>query len=162
MAQETFALMSLTISGFILVLTLILFHLGREKIRRLEDVTEELSENQAELIQIEEHVLKKDPDYEDFERTISELSEKLFNLIRDRYGFEDVTTYKEMIDSLEDLESEDPIVEDIITFFEYLEEIEYSEEEIDEKDKALVRQAAFRLLRKSGSTLEELEDHRVE
>jgi DNA mismatch repair ATPase MutS len=117
---------------------------------------ERISEQTGNLMQMEKYVLEKEPDYEDFERTISNLSERLFALVKDRYETE-ATTYEEMIDELEDMSDGDEIVDDLVSFFEYMEEMEYSDTELSEKDKALIRQAAFRLLRRAGPALEELE-----
>ena len=134
--------------------------LGAWKFSRLKRRMDELSQKTGNLMEIEETVMAKNTNYEDFERTISNLSEKLFALVKKEYGIE-ATTYEEMIEELEELESDEKIVDDLEKFFKYIEQLEYSDRELTEKDKALVRQAAFRLLRRSGTSLEEVQDHKI-
>lgn len=145
-------------SGAISIMALLISMKVVRDTRRIRRNVEKLSNRQSQLMEVEKHVLEKNPDYEDFEQTIANLSEKLFTLVKDRYGFE-ATTYEEMIEELEDLKSDDEIVDDLESFFKYLEEMEYSDRELEEEDKALIRQAAFRLLRRAGPALEEIEDH---
>lgn len=134
--------------------------LGAWKFSRLKERMDELSEKTGNLMEIEETVMAKNTNYEDFERTISNLSEKLFALVKKEYGIE-ATTYEEMIEELEELDSDKKLVDDLEKFFRYIEQLEYSDRELTEKDKALVRQAAFRLLRRSGTSLEEVQDHKI-
>jgi hypothetical protein len=157
MQQGLLAAASLGVSGFTLVIALTLFHLARKRMVELESNLAELSSRQKELLEVEEAVMEKHPDYEEFERTVSNLSERLFQLVRAKYDLGEITTYEEMIQALQEMDVEDEVVDDLINFFEYLEKIEYSDEELDEADRAMIRQAAFRLLRKAGSNLKDLE-----
>ncbi|MFB6099738.1 MAG: hypothetical protein ABEK16_00560 [Candidatus Nanohalobium sp.] len=161
MQPEVLAAAGLGVSGFTLIITLTLFHLARKRMVELESDLAELSRRQKELLEVEEAVMERHPSYEDFEKTVSNLSERLFQLVREKYELGEITTYEEMIQVLQEMDSEDEVVDDLINFFEYLEKIEYSEEELDEADRAMIRQAAFRLLRKAGSSLEGLEGRRV-
>lgn len=159
---ELLAAAGLGTAGFTLIISLTLFHLARKRMVELESNLAEVAERQKELLEIEQHVMSKHPDYEDFEKTVSNLSERLFSLVRSRYDFEGVTTYEEMVDALYEMDSDDDIVNDLINFFRYLEQMEYTENDMDEADRAMIRQAAFRLLRRAGPIEGKLPDHKPE
>lgn len=146
-----------------LSLCIIIFFVLYRKQKVLESDLSELAEHQKELINIEERVMEKDPEYEDFEETISNLSERLFSLIKAKYKLEGVTTYDEMVEELEETDRGDEDTrEDLIRFFKYIEELEYDDEDLSEADKAMIRQSAFNLLRKAGPSLGKEGGHRQE
>ncbi len=143
--------------------SLIFFFILYRKIGSLKSDLNDLANHQRELMNIEERVMEKDPDYEDFEETVSNLSERLFSLIKSKYNLEGVTTYEEMIGELEETDQgDDDTREDLIRFFNHIEDIEYGTDELSEEDKAMIRQSAFNLLRKAGPSLEEAEDRTEE
>jgi hypothetical protein len=157
MVPQLLEITSIGIAGFTLIVSLTLFHLARKRMVELESDLADMSERQKKLMQIEKGVMEKNPDYAHFEQTVSNLSERVFQLVKDKYSMTGVTTYEEIIDELDETENEDAIIDDLKEFFRYLEKIEYSDEELEPGDKAIIRQSAFRLLRRSGSELEEAE-----
>ncbi len=162
MIPQLLEILSLGIAGFTLIVSLTLFHLARKRMVELESDLAKVAERQKKLMQIEKGVMEKNPDYEDFEKTMRNLSERLFQLVKEKYSLSGATTYEEIIESLQEMEEEGEIVEDLIDFFKYLEKIEYAEEELKPEDKAIIRQSAFNLLRRAGSDLGEAKLHSPE
>lgn len=110
-----------------------------------------LESSLEEVKYVENEVFEKSADEEEFKKNISDISERLFNLIKDKYDLEEVTTYQEMNDALENLDVEDDETKQSLQkLFKYFVKIEYSEEELTEEEKAIVRQAAFSLIRTVG------------
>lgn len=158
---------ALNINGVIgltgVALSLTVFFVLYRKIGSLKSDLNDIAKHQRELMNIEERVMEKDPEYEDFEETVSNLSERLFSLIKSKYDLEGVTTYEEMIEELDGTDQgDDDTREDLIKFFNYIEDLEYGTGELSEEDKAMIRQSAFNLLRKAGPSLEEAIDHKEE
>jgi uncharacterized tellurite resistance protein B-like protein len=162
MVPQVLEIASIGIAGFTLIVSLTLFHLARKRMVELESDLADIAERQKKLMQIEKGVMEKNPDYENFEKTVTNLSERLFQLVKEKYGFGGVTTYEEIIEALEELDQDEDIIDDLEEFFRYLEKIEYSDEDLDPEDKAIIRQSAFRLLRRAGSGLEQAELHTPE
>ncbi|MFT4867790.1 MAG: hypothetical protein ACI9LV_000394 [Candidatus Nanohaloarchaea archaeon] len=131
--------------------------------RKLNGIKEELDQNSRridEILEFEERVFDEETDFEEFEDDLSDLSERLFHLLKDKYDLE-VTTYDEAIDKIEEMEVEDEDRKEALkSLFEYVTEIDYGDKEISEEQKALIRQAAFKLIRTTGPALRSQEPDR--
>lgn len=104
---------------------------------------------------VEDEVLEEGVSYEEFEKDIDDLAERLFHLVRSKYDFE-AKTYQETIDKLEEMNVEDEKTkQSLIDFFNYLIELDYAEGGLSAEDRAVLRQAAYNLIRKTGHGLEE-------
>lgn len=137
--------------GLVLAASLIIWR----RVKSLEGEIREISQRQKEVKEIENKVLAKDPSYTEFEKTVSDLAERLFSLAKSAYEMEEVTTYQEMIDRLDDLETQDETPEELIGFFEKVDGLKYSEKGLKEAQKALIRQSAYNLIRKVEPSPEE-------
>lgn len=123
----------------------------REMNERVDGLNHKL--NQIEVL--ENRVFSEAAESEEFEKSISELSERLFHLIKRKYDLESVTTYKEMSEALEDLETnDDKTKEHLQELFDYLMKLEYADRDLSNQEKAVVRQLAYSLIRTAGPDLE--------
>lgn len=119
--------------------------------QRVDEIDQKL--DQIEVL--ENRVFSEAADSEEFEKSISDLSERLFHLIKDKYDLESVTTYKEMSEELDKLETDDEDTkEHLQELFDYLIKLEYADRELSNQEKAVVRQLAYSLIRTAGPDLE--------
>jgi hypothetical protein len=151
MALVDYASLALSAGAVISAGTVYILH--RRKTNALHDQIDQNSRRIDEILEFEERVFDEETDFEEFEDDLSDLSERLFHLIKDKYDLE-VTTYEEAIDEIDGMEVEDEDRKEALeSLFEYVTELEYSDNEISEEQKALIRQAAFKLIRTTGPAL---------
>lgn len=145
---------SLGISTASLLAVLTSYLVIRRKLEQKSEQVDQIEQKIEEIQLVENKVFGDSSDPEKFEENISQLAERLFELIKSKYQLEDVTTYQEMIDKLKSMdEGDEETREDLINLFQYFVELEYSEEELSQEEKAIVRQAAFSLIRRAGPNL---------
>jgi vacuolar-type H+-ATPase subunit I/STV1 len=130
--------------------------------RKLEEEIDNISQRQKQIREIENHILAEDPSPQEFEKTVSDLAERLFSIAKSKYGMDDVTTYQEMVDELDSLDEDKRVSSELGKFFEKVENLKYSEEGLSEAEKALIRQSAYNLIRKVEPNLEGQTDHKSE
>jgi hypothetical protein len=127
--------------------------LHRRKISRLEEETDNNSRKIEEILEFEERVFDSESEFEEFEDDLSDLSERLFHLIKNKYNLE-ATTYDEAIEKIDSMDVEDEDRKEALEkLFKYVTELEYSDEEPSEEQKAVIRQAAFKLIRTTAPAL---------
>jgi hypothetical protein len=127
--------------------------LHRRKISRLEEETDNNSRKIEEILEFEERVFDSESEFEEFEDDLSDLSERLFHLIKNKYNLE-ATTYDEAIEKIDNMDVEDEDRKEALEkLFKYVTELEYSDEEPSEEQKAVIRQAAFKLIRTTAPAL---------
>lgn len=114
----------------------------------LEEQVEKLSRRQKRVREVENKVLAKNPSYDEFEEIISDLAERLFSIAKSKYGLEGVTTYEEIEEDLQEVGEERKLADDMIDFFQKIQDMKYSEEDLSEAEKALIRQSAYNLIRR--------------
>ncbi|MDY6773652.1 MAG: hypothetical protein SVS85_00505 [Candidatus Nanohaloarchaea archaeon] len=146
---------SLGISVVSLVaVTLTYYRLGK-RVKHLEEEKDRLDEKLSRVSLTEEKVLGDTGEIEMLERNIEDIAERLFQVVKKKYSLEDVTTYEEMIEELEGLDVDDVETRDLILdLFRELVKIQYSEEELPEKNRAYIKQTAYRLIKRAGPRLE--------
>ncbi|MFT4892542.1 MAG: hypothetical protein ACI8Z7_000322 [Candidatus Nanohaloarchaea archaeon] len=151
---------SLALSGGSMLAVGAVYFLHRRKINSMKEEMDENSRKLDEVLEFEERVFDEEQNFEEFEQDLSDLSERLFHLIKDKYDLE-VTNYDEAIDKIDQMEVEDEDRKEALEkLFEYVTDLEYSEEEPSEEQKAMIRQAAFKLIRTTAPALRNQEQDR--
>jgi hypothetical protein len=130
--------------------------------KQFSELSDEMSDMQrdVESLQIESEAFGQDLDQESldkdelFEENVRNLAEKLFALLKTKHGMEDVTTYREMEDVIEDMDTDDEkLKEELMNFYESAIRLEYSDEELDEQERERMKQTAVDLIKRTGQSL---------
>jgi len=91
-----------------------------------------------------------------FEKNVRDLAEKLFALLKTKHGVDDVTTYREMTDIIEEMDADDDqLKNELLSFYEAAIRLEYSDDELSKEEKERMKQTAIDLIKKTGQSLEE-------
>lgn len=144
---------SLVLSAGAVLAASTVYILHRKKLENLEEQVESNTERVDEIMEFEERVFENEGESEEFEKDLSDLSERLFHMLKEKYDLE-VTTYEEAIEKIDEMDVEDEERKQALEeLFEYITELEYSDEEPSEEQKALIRQAAFKLIRTTAPAL---------
>lgn len=129
---------------------------------KVEDISQEVNDLERDIksLQIEseafgEEEITEEMDKDElFEKNVRKLAERLFALLKTKHGVDDVTTYKEMQDVLQDMDSEDQeLKEELMDFYETAIRLEYSNEELSEAEREKMKQTAVDLIKKTGQDL---------
>lgn len=157
MLSQVVSYIPMTASLLAIVLAAIVFYIMKRNISRVEEEVDEL-EQDVKSLEIENRAFdpKGTEDEEDlFEKNVRDLAERLFALLKTKHGVEDVTTYREMADQLEEMDAEDAELKDeLLDFYESAIRLEYSDEELSEDEKERMKQTAVDLIKRTGQTLE--------
>lgn len=151
MALVDYASLALSAGAVVAAGTVYVLH--RRKIKQIEQQVDQNNRKIDEVLEFEERVFDEESDFEDFEDDLSDLSERLFHLLKQKYDLQ-ATTYEEAIEKIDEMDVEDEDRQEALeSLFKYVTEIEYSEREPSEEQKALIRQAAFKLIRTTAPAL---------
>lgn len=162
MATDPIVIIGAATGGLSALLVLSASVLIWKRAKDLEDRVDLLSKKQNEIRKVESKILAEDPSYEEFEKTVSDIAERLFSITKSRYEMKDVTTYQEIIEKLDRIEDEEDYTDDLRDFFQKIENMKYSEEGLSQAEKALIRQSAYNLIRKVEPDLEGSGDRKQE
>lgn len=128
--------------------------------RDLSEVMDDVKELRTDVngLEIENRAFNDSTaeDEEDmFEKNVRDLAEKLFALLKTKHGVDDVTTYREMTDIIEEMDADDDqLKEELLNFYEAAIRLEYSDDELSEEEKERMKQTAIDLIKKTGQSLE--------
>jgi hypothetical protein len=126
-------------------------------------LSRKLSENSSSLEELEDRVnqvqLVEDlvfdyDDQEDLERSAETIFRDLFSFLKESYGIE-ASTPSEMIEELQNSDAED--ASEIVRLFEVFSRLEYSDRELSNVEKTMLRQTSYAIIRRAGPVLQDLE-----
>ena len=133
-----------------------LFYIIMQKLSDVEGEIDELEEDVDEL-EIETHAFEDEPseDEEDlFQENIHELAERLFNLLKSKHDVKGVTTYQEMAEFIEEMDSDDPdLKSELLEFYDTAIRLEYSDEDLSDDEKEKMKRNAIDLIKRTGQDL---------
>lgn len=149
------------IPGFLSALAIIIsaafFYFLYMRVSGVEEEVDELEED-VKGLEIETRAFEDSgiEDEEDlFEENIRDLAERLFALLKTKHDVEEVTTYREMTDVLEDMDADDSeLKEELLNFYESAIRLEYSDEDLSESERERMKQTAVDLIKRTGQDLE--------
>ncbi len=90
-------------------------------------------------------------------KKISELGERIFELLKKKYNMNDVTTYMEMKKRIEKMEMDEEEKAEIMEFLNAMIYLEYSAKTLSTKRKEKLRKILVRMLRKVAGSQQALE-----
>ncbi len=90
-------------------------------------------------------------------KKISELGERIFELLKKKYNMNDVTTYMEMKKRIEKIEMDEEEKAEIMEFLNAMIYLEYSARTLSSKKKERLRKILVRMLRKVAGSQQALE-----
>lgn len=124
-----------------------------QRISKLSSSTEDL-ENRIDQVQLVEDLVFDYDDQEDLERSAETIFRDLFSFLKESYGIE-ASTPSEMIEELQNSEAED--ASEIIRLFEVFSRLEYSDRELSNVERTMLRQTSYAIIRRAGPVLQDLE-----
>ncbi|MFB6180724.1 MAG: hypothetical protein ABEJ93_02505 [Candidatus Nanohalobium sp.] len=146
------------VSGIVVVVAVAaLFSLLVYFLRKVLRKEEELEEQHREIEEDLEELRRENAfdngsisDEEVFEDNIESLADQLFHALKEKHGFK-VTTFKEMVQTLEQTEKGDEeLREELIDFFKLAIKLEYSEKDLSREEEREVKKTAKDLIKRTG------------
>lgn len=141
----------------------LVYYKFNENYEKLQGQVDNLAED-VNSLEIETRAFRESPgEQEDseenlFQKNVRELAEKLFKLLKSKHQMQEVTTYSEMTDRIEEMDATDDILkEELLEFYESAIRLEYSDEELSEQEKEKMKETAVNLIKRTGQDLEDLE-----
>lgn len=120
--------------------------------RKLEDTKSELEKVQGmEDRQEKIATINTGRELENFETKIENISEKLKVVAEERYSLEEIDSYKNLMQEIDQFSADDDIAEDLLNSFRYLKQRSH-EDNLTEEEKKLIREASFAVLRFPSNT----------
>lgn len=145
------------LSAFAIIISAAFFYFLYMRVSGVEEEVDELEED-VKGLEIETRAFEDSgiEDEEDlFEENIRDLAERLFALLKTKHDVEEVTTYREMTDVLEDMDADDSeLKEELLNFYESAIRLEYSDEDLSESERERMKQTAVDLIKRTGQDLE--------
>lgn len=122
----------------------------------ISDLKRDINSMQIESKAFGDEEIDEDMDQDElFEENVRKLAERLFVLLKTKHDMDDVTTYREMEEVVQDMDTEDEqLKEELMKFYDSAIRLEYSDEELSDEERERMKQTAIDLIKRTGQVLE--------